>query len=287
MSAQVSEGLRSLRGSVGSSTAEAVSLHSSLREALASFDLPASTTIRQLYDLLSKLDNECLQHATDPALDPAQDSTSEVESVGNLALFLSGSLSQCGYPGTAQFQEIQLRALVSSLALLLHNKVHSLDPKLFDNLRISNIAARFQNIAFQVQRESTLVDRIRHAPNVYLIQLASQYVLFFNRGNSPWPSIFEPIMNIFFSALSVVSMVLDSLSNCRQSNSRFRVEANTTTYGKLLAASINLSVYGKDRQLNIKHCMVCKSIPGWRPVVAESLLLRASLLNYEPLPPPL
>lgn len=208
MSAHVSSGLRPLRGSVSSSTAEAVSLHSSLRETLASFSLPASTTIRQLYKLLLVLDHECMRHATDDALDPAQDSTTEVQSVVELALFLSGPLSQCGYPGTSIFQEAQLRALISSLALLQRKGVHTLDPDVYDKLRLKNISARFQKIAFQLQRSSTLADRIRYATNVYLVQLASQYVSFINRGDSPWPSIFGPTVDIFFSALSLVGTIL-------------------------------------------------------------------------------
>lgn len=207
-STQVPGKLRSMRGSAGSPAAEDVSLHPSLRETLAKFDLPACTTIRRLYELLRELDHECLRHATDIALDPAQDSTSEVESVVGLAVFLSGSLSQCGYPGTSLFQELQLRALISSLALLQHNRVHTLDPDVYDKLRLKNISARFQKIAFQLQPSSTLLDRIRHAPLTYLIQLASKYVSFIKRGDSPWPSIFGPTVDIFFSALSLVGIAL-------------------------------------------------------------------------------
>lgn len=204
MSAQVPSKLRSLRSSVGSSTtAEALSLHPSLHETLVSFNLPASTTTRRLYDLLLELDHECLRHATDVSLDPAQDSTSEVESVVELAIFLSGSLSNCGHNGESIFQEVQLRALISSLALLQHSGVHTLSPDVYDKLRLKNISARFQKIAFKLQRSSTLADRIRYAPNVYLVQLASQYVSFINRGDSPWPSIFRPTVDIFFSALSI------------------------------------------------------------------------------------
>ena len=203
MSAQVPSKLRSLRSSVGSSTAEAVSLHPSLHETLASFNLPASMTTRQLYNLLLELDHECLRHATEVALDPAQDSTSEVESVVELAVFLSGSLSNCGHKGQSLFQEVQLRALISSLALLQHNGVHTLNPDVYDKLRLKNISARFQKIAFQLRRSSTLADKISYASAVYLVQLASQYVSFINRGDSPWPSIFGPTMDIFFSALSI------------------------------------------------------------------------------------
>lgn len=203
MSAQVSSGLRSLRGSVGSSTAETASRHPSLRETLASFGLPASTTTRQLYDLYSELNQECLRQATDIALNPAQDSTSEVESVAELAVYLSGSLNRCGHPGRSLFQEIQLRALIASLALLQHNGVNILSPDLYDRLRLRNLSAMFQDIAFQ-QPSKTLADRVHYAPNPYLVQLASHYVSFFRRGDAPWPLIFKPTRDIFFSALALV-----------------------------------------------------------------------------------
>ena len=201
MSAQITAVPRSLRASVGNSTAKAASQHSSLRDTLKSLGLTASTTEQQLYGLLSELDHECLRHAT------KQDSTLDADTVANLAMFLSGSLSQCGSPRTFGFMEIQLRALVSSLALLQRKEVGSLDPGFYDRLRLENISAIFQKIAFQPQRSSTLADKIRHAPNVYLIQLASEYTSFIKRGDSPWPSVFEPLTRIFFAGLSLVSMV--------------------------------------------------------------------------------
>ena len=201
MSAQITAVPQSLRGSVGSSTAEGASQHSSLRDTLASLGLPASTTIRQLYDVLSELNRESLRHAA------AQDSTSDADTVAKLAMFLSESLNECGYPDTFVFQEIQLRALVSSLALLQRKEVASLNIDFYDRLRLKNISARFQKIVFQLQRSSTLADKIRHAPNVYLVQLASEYASFIKRGDSPWPSVFEPLTKIFFAGLSLVSMV--------------------------------------------------------------------------------
>lgn len=194
MSAQVSGGFRSLRDSTSDSSAEPVSINTSLRETLASFSEPASTTIRQLYDLKSKLDDECLRHAT----------ASDIEIVAKFAELLSQPLSLCGHPGTSRFQEMQFRALVSALALLQHKGVHTLQPDLFDTLRLRNLSARFQDIAFRVQPSSTLADRIRHSPTVYLVQLASQYVSFFNRGDDPWHLVPGPIVDIFFATLSVV-----------------------------------------------------------------------------------
>ena len=119
-------------------------------------------------------------------------------------MFLSGPLSQSGYPGKFMFQEIQLRALICSLALLQHNGVHTLDPGFYDRLRLRNISARFQTIAFQIDRSSALADRIRAASGTYLVQLASQYVSFISRGDAPWPSMFGPTVDIFFAGISLV-----------------------------------------------------------------------------------
>lgn len=207
IAARVTGGTRSLRGSVGSSISEAVSPHQSLRQILAPLSLPTSLTIRQLCDLKVELDHECLRHATDAFLDPGWDATSEVDSLVELAIFLSGSLSQCGHPGTFLFQEIQLRALVSVLALLQHNGVHTLDPDVWDQLKLKNISNRFQKITFQLKPESTLAEKIRYAPNLYLIQLASQYVSYIRRGDSPWPSIFGPAVNIFFGGVAIVNSI--------------------------------------------------------------------------------
>ena len=198
----------------GSSIGGPVFLNSSLRETLASFSLPVGPTIRQLYDLLLILDRKCLQHATDTVLEPEQDSASEVGTVVELALFLSGPLNKCGDSSTSLFEQIQLRALIASLALLQHNGVHTLDSLYYDNLRLKNISARFQKIAFQVRRTSKLADRIRHAPNAYLVQLASHYVSFMRRGDSAWSSVFGPTMDILFSAISLVgAAILSKLNN--------------------------------------------------------------------------
>ena len=197
MSAQITAVPQPLRGSVSSSSAKASSQHSSLRDILASLGLRASPTIRQLYDVLSELDHECLRHAC------KQELTLDADTVAQWAIYLSNSLSQCNYPDTFAILEIQLRALVCSLALLQRKKVRSVDPKLHDG--IQNVSS--QKVAFQVQPSSTLADKIRHAPNVYLVHLASEYASFIKRGDSPWPSVFEPLTKIFFAGLSLVSMV--------------------------------------------------------------------------------
>lgn len=177
---------------------------STLHEVAKPFNLSTTPTVSELFELRAKLDYECLRYSVDLRLDTALDVTSEVDAVVQLAVLLSRPLSQIGYPGTLLFQEQQLRALVSVFALLFYHKVHTLDPHLWDNIKQTNIFSWFQKIAFQVKSNSELSDRIRHAPSVYLIQLASQYAALFNRGESPLPSTVESTLDTIFAGLSLV-----------------------------------------------------------------------------------
>ena len=193
---------RSLRGSAGSSSFKPMSPHRSPRDIL--FSLPISPTALELYELKVELDHECLRLAIDIELEHALHARSEVNSVTGLVSFLSDSLSKCRHPGTLIYQEAQLRALVSALALLHYNKVYALDPDFWNELKLKNLYAQFRKIAFQLQSDAPLADRIRHAPNVYLVQIASQYISFFGRGDSPLPSVADPAVNIIFAGLSLV-----------------------------------------------------------------------------------
>lgn len=206
--AQVSEGYRSpLRGNMASSTLGTVSPPRLLQDLIASFTTNKSTSTRQLYDLRLELDHQCLRLAAGINLDPQEDATSDVNSVKELAVFLSGALNQCGFPGRSLFETIQLRALISSLALLHHLGVTTLATETWDKLKTDNIPARFQTIAFQSKSKSTLAERIRYAPNVYLIQLVSQYLSFIRRGDSSLPSIVGPAIKLVFAGIAVVGEI--------------------------------------------------------------------------------
>ena len=148
------------------------------------------------------LDYQCLQIAADTDLRPTSRAKWNVNSVVAIAVFLSSPLSLARFPGTFLFQEAQLRALVSCLALLHYHAVEALYPAHLDELR-TNIARFFQQISFQAP--STLQETIRYAPNVYLIQLVSQYLSFIRRGDSVLPSVVGPIVQIFFASVSLVS----------------------------------------------------------------------------------
>ena len=206
--AQVSESYRPpLRGSMANSSLGTVSPSRHSQDLIASFTTNKSTSTRQLYDLRLELDHQCLRLTAGINLDPQEDATSDVNSVKELAVFLSGALNQCGFPGRFLFETIQLRALISSLALLHHLGVTTLATETWDKLKTDNIPARFQTIAFQLNSKSTLEERIRYAPNVYLIQLVSQYLSSIRRGDSSLPSIVGPAIKLVFAGIAVVGEI--------------------------------------------------------------------------------
>jgi len=120
-----------------------------------------------------------------------------------MAVFLSSLLSLVKYPGTFLFQEVQLRTLVSCLALLHYHEVEALYPVQWDKLR-ANTSSFFGQVTFQQKATSTLRQAIRYAPNVYLVQLVSQYLSFIRRGDSKLPSVVGPIVKIFFGCIALV-----------------------------------------------------------------------------------
>lgn len=205
-SAQVSNNYLSPRRSSSSSSLGCIPQRQISRDSLASFNVNSFPTIPELYKLQIELDYQCLQIAAATDLRPSQYAKSDVNSVVAIAVFLSGPLSLARFPGTFLFQEAQLRALVSCLALLHYHAVEALYPAQWDKLR-TNIASFFQQISYQVPSpsKSTLPETIRYAPNIYLIQLVSQYLSFIRRGDSVLPSVVGPIVKIFFASVSLVS----------------------------------------------------------------------------------
>ena len=169
---------------------------------LASSTVTTSPTPRELYDLQIELDFQCLQFASQTDIRSAHHAAADVNSIVEIAIYLSGPLCVARYPGTFLYQELQLRALVSCLALLHYHGVEALYPEQWDKLKNTHIS---REGPFQLQSGSTLWDKIRHAPNVYLGQLASQYLSFIGRGNSNLPEIVGPITRILWGSIAVVS----------------------------------------------------------------------------------
>lgn len=197
------EGQLSRRRSSGSSSFGNLPPRRDSRDLLAGFDVYSTPTIRKLYDLQAELDYQCLQLATKEDIRPTRYATSDVNSVVVIAVFLSGSLSLVRFPGTFLFQEVQLRALISCLALLHYHEVEALYPASWDKLS-TNISDLFRQIAFQPRSELTLAEEVRYASNVYLVQLVSQYLSFIRRGDSKLPSVVGPIIKIFFGGIALV-----------------------------------------------------------------------------------
>ena len=167
---------------------------------LASLDIPTSPSTRQLYALQVELDHQSLQRAA--GVESEHDATSEANSAKAAALILSGPLNECRHSSRFEFQQIQFRTLIASLALLHHSGVAALDQEPWDKLK-DELAARFQSVSYQIR--STLEEKIAHTPSVYLIRLASQYMSFIRRGDSVVPLIAGPAIKIFFATISIVS----------------------------------------------------------------------------------
>lgn len=201
-SAQVSDNYPSPRRSSGISSSGCIPQRQISRDSLSSLNVSSFPTIPELYKLQIDLDYQCLQIAAATDLRPTQHAKWNVNSVVAIAVSLSGPLNLARFPGTFLFQEAQLRALVSCLALLHYHAVEALYPAQWDELR-TNIARFFQRISYQAP--STLQETIQYAPNVYLIQLVSQYLSFIRRGDSVLPSVVGPIVKIFFASVSLVS----------------------------------------------------------------------------------
>ena len=259
MSIQVSENDPSPRQRNGSSSSRCIPQR---QFSLASFNVNAVPTIRELYDLRDELDYQCLQTAADTNLRPTRFAKSDVNSVVGIAIFLASPLSLARFPGTFLFQEVQLRTLISCLALLHYHAVEALYPAQLDKLR-TNVMTFFQQISFQPRSpsKSNLAEAIRYAPNVYLIQLVSQYLSFIRRGDSVLPSVVGPIVRIFFASVSLVGHPsyghgLISLTV----GSRWVI--NTTMcrrYSKALGSFLHC---GESRRINIKRFVAYKSTRG-------------------------
>jgi len=201
-SAQVSEGLSFAQcAGIGSSSRDVPSRPFS-RALLDSFNINTSPTPRELYELQIELDFQCLQLAANVDDFSTEYKNPDVNSVVEVAVYLSGPLCLAKHSGTFQYQDLQLRALVSCLALLHYHGVNALYPEQWDRLRRTDIS---EKLAFQLRSNSKLSERIRYAPNVYLVQLTSRYLSFMRRGDSNLPSVVGPIAKMFWGSVVVVS----------------------------------------------------------------------------------
>ena len=172
------------------------------RDIMTPFDIPTSPSSRELYALQVELDHQSLQRCA--AVDSDHDVTSEANSAKAAALVLSGPLNECVHSGRFEFQQIQFRTLIASLALLNHSGVAALDQAPWEKLK-DELAARFQRIAYQISSRTTLLEKMLCTPSIYLIRLASVYMSFIRRGEAVVPLIADPLVKIFFATISIVS----------------------------------------------------------------------------------
>ena len=172
------------------------------KDIMASFDIPANPSQREVYALQVELDHQSLQRAA--GVKSEHDLTSDANSAKAAALILSGPLNECGHSGRFEFQETQLRALIASLALLQHSGVVTLDQAPWEKLK-EGLTAQFQRISYQISSRTALADKMLDTPSIYLIQLASLYMSFIRRGESVVPLVAGPLVKILFATISIVS----------------------------------------------------------------------------------
>lgn len=177
-----------------------------------SFELPTSPTKRELYNLQVELDHQCLQHAA--GVESEHDVISEANYAKEASLKLSEPLNEVRHHGSSRFYQVQFRALIASLALLNHIGVAALDQAPWNRLQEA-LTRRYRLIA--TTRDTTLSENMTHTTNLYLLQLASQYMSFIPRGDSVVPLIAGPAMKIVFATLAIVSQ--PALHDCSMADS--------------------------------------------------------------------
>ena len=218
------------------------------RSSLGSFDVPTVPTIRDLYDLQVAIEYECLRQLSGVDLTHPQQH-SDVNLLIQLAMKISTPICQSGHVDTALMCGVQLHSLIAVFSLLHYKGLHSLDPSLWDQLS-RNIQAYFEKITFHpdTEKNRSLSDRLRHAPNAYLIQLTALYVSFWRRGDSFLASIVTPAFNILFAIASLVSSRI--CLNIIMTDDIFRLADSIITYSKFSKVWTISIISGKGHKQN-------------------------------------
>lgn len=174
-----------------------------LRQTSTQLNLDGILTDDELRDLRRSLDQECLYRSQPTDAVPGRNAI-PVETVTKLMLYLSGPLVQSIYPGSTHYRNLQLQALISSIALLHYNRVARLHPDSGNRLN-KNIADRFNDVVNQHrEHENLTVDKISHFYSLYLIRLASMRALQFGRSESLFRSHITPVLQLIFAGYSIV-----------------------------------------------------------------------------------
>lgn len=174
-----------------------------LKQTPTQLNLNGILTDRELRDLRINLDRECLYCSQRTELVPGRNAI-PVETITKLALYLSGPLVQSIYPGSTLYRELQLKTLVSCLALLHYNQVRKLHPESWSQLQ-ENIANRFNDVVNQHgEHDDLTLDKSRHFSSLYLIRLASLWASAFGRSEPLFRSLISPVFQLVFAGYSIV-----------------------------------------------------------------------------------
>lgn len=168
---------------------------------LADYDLNnKNPTLRQLVDLHRALNRECVHRSSHTG---SPDPDLAYGTIIQLAVYLSSQLLQCDGPSSDIFREIQLRALIAALALLLHTEITKLAPPRYDELR-TNIAGRFSDIV--KVPTSDLQSRMRKANAHFLIRLAAQYFSLIKRAEPLTDVLIPSVLGLVLVGATVVGL---------------------------------------------------------------------------------
>lgn len=156
-------------------------------------------TIQQVADLQKAIDLECLAHTDESG---TADQTLSSGTALDITLYLSSSLVQWRGAASDVSWDVQLRALVAALALLLHKGMRELTAEPHDQLR-RNIAARFNDVVnFST---SSLEDRMSKVNALYLIRLVGQYFSLLKRSQPLSDALPLPVLGLVMAGASMVS----------------------------------------------------------------------------------
>lgn len=113
----------------------------------------------------------------------------------------SEPLALCHDQEVSVFLEIQLRTLIAAFALLHFRGVTALPSQIYDDLRFRKLGSLYSTVC-QVRRDG---GNPITATNVYLIQLALQYLSLFGCFRNREYESTKPVLDIVFATLMMVS----------------------------------------------------------------------------------
>ena len=152
-----------------------------------------------LYRLKRLLDTECLRYTT--GVQPMLEDDLTNQFLANLVKRLCSPLEDYLDADSPAFTEIQLRALIATLALLHVKGASAIRFEVYDDIRNEKLGRFYSTICQQHKEEGHPTTNT----NVYLIQLALQYFARFRCFTNQAFETTAPVLDIAFASVPLVS----------------------------------------------------------------------------------